>query len=75
MPSHGSRRSGLAVSDVTMLPCMERSSESASLLTELDRGSIVVSERLGLEPVALLAVLEDMGYPNRRRHPLNPGLQ
>src|SRR5689334_17992647 len=36
--------------------------------------SFVASERLGLEPGAVVAIIENMGDPNRGRDPLDPAL-
>lgn len=36
--------------------------------------SFVAGERLGFGPPAVVAILEDVGYPNRGRDPLDPAL-
>jgi len=53
-------------------PLRQRRAEIPSPSPERD--SFVIRKWLGLELAGLLEVLEDMGYPNRGRDPLNPAL-
>jgi hypothetical protein len=80
-PVHASSSSAVAVarciesgSAAAMLTASCCCPDGASASTSLGPRSFVASERLGFEPSAVVAILEDMSYPNRGRDALDPAL-